>query len=348
MVRNLARKKFIASFVLALIKSRNVQFWAIAQHLNPSAKVSSNEVRIQDFFREVSLNYAQVGRLLLSFLPMGQKLRLCLDRTEWDFGVYQVNILMVTVGYQDLALPLFWELLDNKSGNSGWRDRCDLLDKCVALLGKDRIGVVIGDREFIGHRWFKYLKTQGIQFVMRMPKSHHIHQPDGRVLCLKELKVRTHEPRRVSNCLVDGVVGNVWVKQQAEGDWLFLFGNIEPKYMGQIYRKRWTIEACFQNLKGRGFDLEKTHLKSAEKLKKLIALVSITYGICVSVGQYGDRKIKRIPRKNHGYKAKSFARKGIDLICEWFRVSNIAPEIQRATKLFCRYIKLNLYLCCPT
>jgi len=56
------------------------------------------------------------------------------------------------------------------------------------------------------------------------------------------------------------------------------------KFPGQLYRKRWTIECCFQALKGRGFDLEDTHLKCLEKLKKLVALLSIAYAFCHNLG----------------------------------------------------------------
>ena len=92
--------------------------------------------------------------------------------------------------------------------------------------------------------------------------------------------------------------------------------------MGQLYRKRWSIEACFQNMKKRGFDpggepLEDTHLQDNEKLKKLVVLVSIPYGFCASLGIYYHQKVEKIKTKNHGYKANSFVRKGIDLIQEW-------------------------------
>ena len=99
-VKNLARKKFISQFTLGLIQSRNVQFCQVAQHLNDEVKVASNEgggapLRIQDFFRAVDLDYSCVAMLLLSLLPKDKKLRLRIDRTEWDFGQHQVNILMV-------------------------------------------------------------------------------------------------------------------------------------------------------------------------------------------------------------------------------------------------------------
>ena len=78
-------------------------------------------------------------------------MRLCLDRTEWDSGQCQVNVLLVTAGAGDIHVPLCWQLLDNRSGNSNAADRLALLADCVALLGRERIELVVGDREFIGH-----------------------------------------------------------------------------------------------------------------------------------------------------------------------------------------------------
>jgi len=85
-VQNLARQQFVLRFLLGLIKSRQVQFCEIAQHLNEQVQDISNEVRIQDFFRQVTLDYEQVALLLCLFLNPKEKVRLCIDRTEWDFG----------------------------------------------------------------------------------------------------------------------------------------------------------------------------------------------------------------------------------------------------------------------
>jgi len=120
-VKHLARQKFIFSFLLGLIKSRKVQFCEVAQHLNEETKDICNEVRIQDFFRQVALDYEQVALLLCLFLKQKEKIRLCIDRTEWDFGKCQVNILMVLACQGAVQVPLYWELLDNKSGNSSTR-----------------------------------------------------------------------------------------------------------------------------------------------------------------------------------------------------------------------------------
>ena len=345
LVANLARKKFIARFVMGLIKSRNVHFCEVAHHLNEGVKLASNETRIQDFFRNAALDYTALALLLVSLLPGQGKLRLCIDRTEWDFGKCQVNILLVTVGRGENHWPLCWELLDNQSGNSNAADRIALLDFCLQVLGQHRVGLVVGDREFVGHKWFKYLKDKGISFVMRMPKHHQLTDEQGQRHAIAAWGLRPGQSRQLGRCQVDGVWGGALVTALAEGEYLFLFGTATLAFMGQFYRKRWTIEACFQNLKGRGFNLRKTHLQDREKLKKLVGLVSVAYAFCVSVGTQLHEKVQCIGQKNHGYKRTSFSRHGLNAIRESTRpgASTLTPLVPRLDGLI-RWLCIQLTL----
>ena len=331
-VAHLSRKKFVARFIIALIKGRKVQFCEVAHHLNDAVKLASNETRIQDFFRLAALDYSALALLLVSLLPRGTKLRLCIDRTEWDFGKCQVNILLVTVGCGDLQWPLCWELLDNKSGNSNAEDRIRLLDFCLQVLGSQRIGWVVGDREFVGQRWFAYLKEKKVTFLMRVPKSHLLTDSRQQAWGVSALGLRPGQSRTWSACQVDGVCGQACVTALAGGEYLFLFGTVQAQLMGQLYRKRWTIEQCFQNLKGRGFDLRSSHLQCRDKLKKLLALASLAYAFCLSLGNHQHRKVQTIATKNHGRKSTSFSRHGLDLIREITRPGHNAL-LQWTTRL---------------
>lgn len=319
-VKNLARKKFIVLFVLAMIKTRSVQFCEVAQALNDEVHVSSNEIRIQDFFREVSLDYEQLAILLAMFLPKKGKVTLCIDRTEWDFGKCQVNILMIVVRCKHISVPLYWELLDNNSGNSNTAERIALLKKCIRLLGK-RICLFLGDREFIGHGWLKYLKDQGIHFCVRVPKHHKITRHIGieETVHTVEQLLQGRKMLRLAGCRVDGIWGNVYAKILKDGDLLFLFGTAKVELLAQLYRKRWRIECFFQNVKRRGFNIESTHLKDLGKLKKLVGLVCIAFTIVANIGLHQHLRCKEIPLKNHGYKENSFSRKGINIVREGLR-----------------------------
>lgn len=81
LAKNLARKKFISSFILGLIDSRKVQFNEVAIHIKSSAKLESVERTIQSFFKEYDFDYEQVCMLLVLFFSKG-KLSLSIDRTE--------------------------------------------------------------------------------------------------------------------------------------------------------------------------------------------------------------------------------------------------------------------------
>ncbi|WPP50830.1 transposase [Catalinimonas niigatensis] len=206
-----------------------------------------------------------------TLLPKKKKLRLCIDRTELSFGIHQVKIHMVVVGYRDISVPLYWEMLDNNSGNSFVKG--EVICWVFVLIGTEQIGLVIGDREFFAHQCFKYLKDRGIRFVMCLPNLHKIHCLGDRIQTVTTLVLTENKPLSLCNCLVDGVVGQVWTMLLEDGDYLFLFGTVEVMFMRVLYRKRWSIEeaaaaVCFQNMKKIGFNLEDTHLQDNNKLKK--------------------------------------------------------------------------------
>ena len=101
-------------------------------------------------------------------------------------------------------------------------------------------------------------------------------------------------------------------------DYLIVLTNTLANKALFMYAYRWSIEVFFQSIKGRGFNLEDSHLKCLSKIKKLFAFVCIAFAICTSAGLEYHKKIKKIPTKKHQYKAKSFFRKGMDIIRDLF------------------------------
>ncbi|TDN39630.1 hypothetical protein E4631_23090 [Hymenobacter sp. UV11] len=73
------------------------------------------------------------------------------------------------------------KLFNNRSGNFNAAQRSAVLQVCVVVLGRKRIGLVLDDREFGSHTWVKGLKDSGLNFVIRS----HQHQllPDAHDQC---------------------------------------------------------------------------------------------------------------------------------------------------------------------
>jgi hypothetical protein len=157
---HLSRQKFIINFVFALTEARQVQETSLL--FCSQADPASSLRRIQRFFADFILNDGWLARFIMSYLPSG-KLTLCLDRTNWQFGSMEINILALTAAYRGVGVPIFFSLLAKK-GNSATAERMDLLQRFVDSFGSERIGCLIADREFIGGLWYEFLLQSGIPF----------------------------------------------------------------------------------------------------------------------------------------------------------------------------------------
>lgn len=74
---------------------------------------------------------------------------LTMDRINGN-GVENINILMVTMTYKGIAIPIYWVLLDKK-GNSNTRERIALINHVIRQFAKQQIISLLTDREFIGN-----------------------------------------------------------------------------------------------------------------------------------------------------------------------------------------------------
>lgn len=338
-VENLSRKKFLWQFVRGLISVRNVQFNEVATVLNDEAQVSSNERRIQAFFEKVELNYEALAVLLCLFLPKG-KVILSIDRTDWKFGTIDINILVVVARCGNVGLPLYFEMLDNKRGNSNTIDRQNIMEKCIKLLEFRGIELVVMDREFIGQSWLKYLKDSRIGFCVRVPKNHFITLKNECTYTIGEL-LTIHKERFYHDVRVDGIWVNLHIKALPNGEFLYLIGTFSAKQLGDLYRKRWCIETFFQSLKGRGFDIESSHLRDIDKFKKLFALVCIAFVICLTIGRCYISKVQKIRINKKGYPFKSIFRRGLDWMREYIKGKNQTTFNQLLEK-FTRWLNIQL------
>jgi hypothetical protein len=56
-----------------------------------------------------------MARLTVKLLKLTPPFALAIDRSEWQLGKSWVDALMLSVNYRQLAIPLFWTVLETKS-----------------------------------------------------------------------------------------------------------------------------------------------------------------------------------------------------------------------------------------
>ncbi len=99
-----------------------------------------------------------------------------MDRTDWKFGEFNINILMLGITYKGIAFPLIFSLLP-KRGNSNWEERKKIMERFIRLFGAECIDCLVADREFIGKEWTGWLNSRRIRYYIRIRQNFRIVKP---------------------------------------------------------------------------------------------------------------------------------------------------------------------------
>lgn len=157
----------LAALILALIGREDVRLTKLAAQLPGKALHSSKVKQLHRFFKHVRLPQDVLARFILSFADPMERLWLMIDRTNWSLGKIEINILLVAVIVNGQALPLMWTLLPHgRSSNSAVRNA--LMERVLHVLPARPIAGLLGDREFIGKKWFKFLNKSKVAPCIRL------------------------------------------------------------------------------------------------------------------------------------------------------------------------------------
>ena len=170
---NLARLKFMSLLLHALVIAQTVSLHKLSSFMPAEVSRDSNMRRIQRFLSGYSLNMDLIARMIFSLLPVKEKIVLSMDRTNWKFGKFNINILMLGITYRNVAFPILFKLMP-KRGNSKWTERKELVERCIKLCGKDCIDCLVADREFVGKEWVGWLNSIKLRYYLRVRKNFKV------------------------------------------------------------------------------------------------------------------------------------------------------------------------------
>jgi len=324
--------KFIAQFVLALLKTRTSNLAKIANAIDAEVEPDSVYRQIQRFLKnenKVSIDY-------LKLLKLKGKLKILIDRTEWKFGETWVNILTLSVAYKQVAIPVVWQVVNHK-GNATAVEHVAIIKEFVAEFGVERIERVYADREFGSWELFRYLIKNEIDFHIRLKTSH---QSGGKsfLQLWKNVSERVKLRGKVKTEVFGLKLYVSCVKYRKEGktEYLIVASREHNKYAIEEYKVRWQIETMFGCLKKRGFNFEETHLTMPEKISKLLMLLGLGLCLAILMGKVQVEIWKQVEmklKKNKRY-AKSLFRIGLDAL------QNLLLNYDKPKK----YIELQMFI----
>src|SRR3954471_15062157 len=226
---------------------------------------------MEPFSREV-LERATVG---------GQPLVLILDQSKVS-DRHQVLMLALRCG--ERALPLAWRV--EETGGAIGVEKA-LLDAVVSWLPEQATVRLMGDRfygtaDLIGWcqecDWDYRLRLKGNLVMFDGPdKTTTGKCARDRVYYLENVDLTGRRARTHIGIIHDPGHAEPWIIAMSE----------KPSYLRTLeYADRWGIEPMFSDFKSRGFGIEDTQLRYADRLDKLILVMSLALYVAVSTGQW--------------------------------------------------------------
>lgn len=256
---------------------------------------------------------------MVRLLKIEPPFTIAIDRTEWQLGKSWVNVLLLSVSYKSLSIPIFWTVSDDK-GCSDNEERKAILEKFIAEFGVKSIRFVTADREFCSKEWLKYVIEKKISYRLRIKANYQITNAGGKLIRASKLcrtlkigeKLELKGRRKLWNSLVF-----VAVCKKEDGDNVLVISSEQSGKILLEYGERWKIETLFGVLKTRGFRLEDTHLIETERVSKLLSLLTIAVSWGILAGEFESQN-KPLKIKKHGNLEKSIFRLGFETLRNCF------------------------------
>lgn len=280
----------LAYLITGIIGAKNVQLKKVANKVVYGGKETSLVERFRRFLRNekivVKVEFMPFVELILSGLK-NSRLVLAIDSSKVGG---RCICLMISVVYKSRALPLCWVVFKGRKGHSSLETQLALFKTLKTLLPAEQEVIILGDGEFDGGElvdWFK--QQEKWAYVCRTANSNKIFY-QGQWQSLADLDLVEEKEYFLENVLFTetGQVGPlnilvVWNKKE-QTHWFFITNFDTSKQAKKWYRKRFSIETLFSDVKGRGFNLDKTRIWKPERVHRLIFAVAISYVFTIFLG----------------------------------------------------------------
>lgn len=288
----LTRVVNLAAVALGILRSKSLQMGQIVSALPLEGTRDSLKKRVQRFLKNASVvvdDYYQplAQRILQRLVAGGARVHLTLDRTEWsDF-----NILYICVGWRGRALPLLWRML--APGASSFAEQKELLEVVAGWLPTGARVLLLGDREFGTGVLAQWAMQQGWGVCLRLRAHEYVRR--ARTFYFEMLPLVLPGERRfwphvafTQKHAVEGLNLAMYWAPTAVEPWYLITTEPTCKLACASYATRFRIEEMFKDFKnnGRGFGLELTGVRHADRLARLLLALALVYTWLLLWGAY--------------------------------------------------------------
>ena len=274
----LRRVQTLASMVYAIISSKKSGIYSISSKLQGKDKQSESRVKqvkrwLDSKWTDAQTHFACYAMPVLKSLASQGELVISIDGSEVGRNCI---CLMLSAYYRRRAIPIAWVVRQGKKGHFPEQMHIDLVEAACGLLPDGCRVVFLGDGEFSGSRLVEAAQRLGWQYALRTKLNRSVDfggetAPIGQACVPKGYKsLFIPNALPYSNAVL-------WHEKRFDKP-IPLLTNMEVGWMACLYyRKRFSIETMFSDIKSRGFNLHKAQMSNPQRVEKLIIAVALAY-----------------------------------------------------------------------
>lgn len=265
------------------------------------------ESRVKKVKRFLASKYSDFDFLYFPFIRalraglslLKQELILVIDGT--DLGG-SCGGLMLSVAWGKRSIPLCWLVKEGNKGHFSVAHYLALVSMVCGLLPECPSIVLLGDGEFDSCELQEFAQNQGWNYVLRTAKNTLIEDRQGDTYKVGELAIpKQTDYLWLEDCAISrqryGAVGVLLWHQKTAPEPMYLLSNMEwAQDMMDYYKKRWSIETLFADLKSRAFNIHQTKLSKPERLANLLMIIAIAFTLCLMIGESKKEFQKILPK----------------------------------------------------
>jgi hypothetical protein len=322
----ITRMRNLSLLVIGLFLSASVHLSFIIREWPTAGKDLSLVNRLRRFLDNPRLSvedcYRPVAQELADVFA-GKQIRLVIDCTKLGFNH---RLMTISIAYRKRTMPLVWSVHQGRKGHVKVNEQLALFEKARRLLPPNSEIWVMGDSGFQYVPLLQWLTRHRWHFVIRQQGRIKIYRAGHGWMRIDAIPLAEGETR---------VIGWIRLTEKHNAGWFWLIlhwqkGEDEPWYLVsdrsgkeellRFYRVRAWVEEMYGDMKGHGFEMEKTHLDDADRLSRLVLGICLAYTWLITLGSWVVKRGFRhfVDRKDR--RDKSYFRIGWDWIKRCLRL----------------------------
>jgi hypothetical protein len=246
-------------------------------------------------------------RVMRGFIPEiaevaaagGKTIILMMDQSKISDGF---ECLMISMRVGERAIPVCWKV-KKTSGGIGFDVQKPLLDAAAAMLPEGANILLAGDRFYGTAALIKWCQKQGWNYRLRLRDNLILDHDGGEITTGDAAKAKMSA---LLNATLNetNVITHIGILHENghKEPWIIAMSDTPSKGRVLDYGMRWGIEPMFSDFKSRGFGITKTQLKHADRIERLILILTIALYWAASTGMAPPEK-----PLNHTQKKKRVA-----------------------------------------